>query len=822
MSELESINKIDFSPENISHIFENQRKNLKQDIIFLKEDVLKDFRRIESKLNNKYENHNSNTITKLLKFEKTIESMNNKIFELSSLIINDKNIHQKISHLNEFKIKTSDKLLSIDLSIKNNYEQLKEAINKYDKILTESVIYPGIIGNQARFNNFHELIDFILLNIHNLEKNNEKSVIDLKEYKDKLNTLLKSIQKQTDSIFSSCKFYADKKVSESEIKIKDLINIQESKIFDLRVEYNKLFEKNENKIEELKNEINKMLDIKIDIYTRFDKEVNSIKDLNKNILFKFDDYQNEFNSFKDKLNDLSKYIKDLKFKTNDGYLVNKKKQKIQNNNNSQFMRNSHRVPRNSVIKKYIKGEIGLNDIENTSKRKKSINLLENEMKNIIKNYNSYKLNKYEKNSSVNLSLSKRMTLGPEKLMILKNSLNKNNDINSLFSEKNKSNNSISEEKDDEIGLLNSFVEKKEDKKKKIKEKKNNYLQKNSDVKKENLKENIFYLEKNTDKNNNININKTNMTEKEQEIIIKKDKIKNENLRNQKILININKNLTNNNNTKEEIKKFLLNNKTKKDINSEVQTEITKINNIQDSDLKKQNKDNQRNDIKETYKSLSHEEKMVYENNKSFSKVINNNPKMNNIQEKTNKMNYQKKASSPISKLTKIGNGDIIINYNNNSGNKLSKTSIEFYDHKYYNINSFKNNNFKNENEKNKLHIIEVNFEGNKSIVKEKDNIKSIIKKIKENRIDLLSERNIRHLDKNKIYKKIKKNNSDINIYENNSINGFPNNNINDNYYYNKMVKYDLENKNSLVYLNYLKNNINTLNSIKIIFNQKNS
>ena len=192
MSELESINKIDFSPENISHIFENQRKNLKQDIIFLKEDVLKDFRRIESKLNNKYENHNSNTITKLLKFEKTIESMNNKIFELSSLIINDKNIHQKISHLNEFEIKTSDKLLSIDLSIKNNSEQIKEAINKYDKILTESVIYPGIVGNQARFNNFHELIDFILLNIHKFEKYNEENVIDLKEYKEKLDALLKS------------------------------------------------------------------------------------------------------------------------------------------------------------------------------------------------------------------------------------------------------------------------------------------------------------------------------------------------------------------------------------------------------------------------------------------------------------------------------------------------------------------------------------------------------------------------------------------------------------------------------------------------------
>ena len=84
MSELESINKIDFSLDNIPKIFDSQRKNLKQDILFLKEDILKDFREIEIKLNTKYEKQNSNTLTKLHKFENTIEAMNNKIFELST------------------------------------------------------------------------------------------------------------------------------------------------------------------------------------------------------------------------------------------------------------------------------------------------------------------------------------------------------------------------------------------------------------------------------------------------------------------------------------------------------------------------------------------------------------------------------------------------------------------------------------------------------------------------------------------------------------------------------------------------------------------
>ena len=135
MSDLESIYKIDFSPENIPRIFESQRKNLKQDILFFKEDILKDFRELELKLTTKYEKQNSNTLTKLHKFENTIEAMNNKIFELSNLISTDKNIQQKVLNLQEFKSKVTDKLISQDLSIRINETKIKDTINKYDKII---------------------------------------------------------------------------------------------------------------------------------------------------------------------------------------------------------------------------------------------------------------------------------------------------------------------------------------------------------------------------------------------------------------------------------------------------------------------------------------------------------------------------------------------------------------------------------------------------------------------------------------------------------------------------------------------------------------
>ena len=218
MTSLQNKSNID-SSENIYKIFESQKNNLKQDILFLKEDILKDFRQIENKLNTKYDNQNENIINKLVKFENNIEAMNNKINNLSSLISTDKNLHQNVSNLFEFNENIEKEFMEQKITIKNINKELKDSINNYNKIISESIIYPGIIGPKSKFSTFHELIDYILLNINQMLIIKDKNNLDFKSYKTKLESLIKSFKNQTDSIMMNSTEFTNKKIEDFEKKL---------------------------------------------------------------------------------------------------------------------------------------------------------------------------------------------------------------------------------------------------------------------------------------------------------------------------------------------------------------------------------------------------------------------------------------------------------------------------------------------------------------------------------------------------------------------------------------------------------------------------
>ena len=158
----------------------------------------------------------------------------------------------------------------------------------------------------------------------------------------------------------------------------------------------------------------------------------------------------------------------------------------------------------------------------------------------------------------------------------------------------------------------------------------------------------------------------------------------------------------------------------------------------------------------------------------------------------------------IRQLRSIGNNNDIVNFETKKNKKINNNaSVDFYEtintkkYNYYSIfNNYKNIQIKNT--KNKLNVIEVNFDKKFESVKEKDDLKDLIKKIKENR-NFTTDRKNNNKRRNKVMK-LTRSNSGIGNINNGTL------------YKNKMIKEEVKNFKSL-------DNINNFNSTKNSFNR---
>ena len=154
--------------------------NMKNDFLLLKEETLKDFREIEEKIANKYSNLDGLITKKLNFFEERLNILELKFVELSKIFNINKLLEEKISRLFICKEKIEDLILKEKVKLENLIKNTGLNFQKIYEILSDSVIYPRIIGKSCKYKNFHELIDYILnqcsLNLIFREKNN----LDLK------------------------------------------------------------------------------------------------------------------------------------------------------------------------------------------------------------------------------------------------------------------------------------------------------------------------------------------------------------------------------------------------------------------------------------------------------------------------------------------------------------------------------------------------------------------------------------------------------------------------------------------------------------------
>ena len=288
----------------------------KNDLLHFKEETLRDFKQVQKKITDKYDNLDLEMREKIEAFEQRITTYENKIMELSNKINTDKTIREKVDNLMEFKEKADESMLTEKIRLDNFRNDLKSNVERIDKILTDSVIYPGIIGGISKYKTFHDLIDYLLSQTSQNLTFREKGVLDFKGYKTKLENTIASFNTQINTLLNTTSEFTKTYVQEAEERMKSIYNIYDDRLQDARIENANYAIGLEKATEVLKKELENLYVVKNELYEKVDKGMQEVKNDNTRVVKLFSGYRKNFHIMQHKFTQLSDFIKDIRFRIN--------------------------------------------------------------------------------------------------------------------------------------------------------------------------------------------------------------------------------------------------------------------------------------------------------------------------------------------------------------------------------------------------------------------------------------------------------------------------------------------------------------------------
>jgi len=692
----------------------------KNDMMFFQNEVLMDIKKLDHKLNGKIDEKNTELTDKITKTEQKVSLLVTQISEIINSIATNKSNEDKISNFLNFKQKTEESLFVYDSKIHSLEKDISNAVYKFDNIINNTILVPGLIGNSCKYPSVKTFLNYTNKTILDLLSFKEKNLVDLKSYKNKLENLIQQFHLQIENVQTKFVEYVNKRFNEMENKLMDRIKITDDRIDVLRLENgkyaNELIEKSDN----LQIEWNKLDEFEKKIEEKLKEEINNFKIINNNTVLKFNENQNEFKLIKQKFTKLSDFISDVRFRKNLGQNVPfkafkemgkainfSKKQKLEEDSlsKSDLSADLMKIKNNDLYSLNLDDDdykIGSPISYRMSVRKRDINLLKGENDN--KNNKSHLNNKNKRTSMFNVDSDNEKKKKSEDDLVLNliavepenNNNNNNNESKKQIQQDELSEinspKSISNNNNDNI---NQKEEKKDDNLININKKENSSINEN---KKENILINDNKKENssnNDNKKENISINDNNNSQIETKREIISNKSNNENKLNK---LNKSRNhkeeLNENFSSQSEIKKETSNN----NINYSQRETISYFEDIPTNSPRKElNTENRINSNNSKIKNIK-------KTGIRFSVIGFNNTNKFSLSSNEKESNNQKRSSQPIFELPYFKNNQIndnnnlitIIPLNKNSDKKINQNKKRFSTFSPIQINQ----NFIEQNEKN--------------------------------------------------------------------------------------------------------------------------
>ena len=348
----------------------NNSLDFQKDLLFFKNDILKDMHNLEVKQNEKLVNYNEDQIKILNSYEKKILEQNEKISYLSNMIT-DYFQKQKFENYFEDIIKSFKKTLEkMDAKIISLQNDLKDVLYKQENYFKENILYPGIIGYKCKFKDFHAFIDYVLESINQMEHFQDliKSY-DLSKIRKNLEKDLNMIKLEMKNNFQVLSRFTSEKVNESEKKILQVLDDYNTQFVDVRMDNNKNAQNLENRINEVSHNFDQIIKIRKEMNKKNEETDRKIENIIQNIA----ENKNKLNEQNYEINNV-----DTKFKLLTTFIDNQNEENF-NNQNSYFHIGNinhkyNKLKRVQSAKAFIERELKLMSRENNNTENKTLSL----------------------------------------------------------------------------------------------------------------------------------------------------------------------------------------------------------------------------------------------------------------------------------------------------------------------------------------------------------------------------------------------------------------------------------------------------------------
>ena len=172
----------------------------KNDFLFFQNEILGDIKNIDFKMNEKFthmskyiETQNSFNEKKMQNISALIEKLSKKVEEKTDLDKFDEKLKLSLKNMQDLTVK-----LEIKFNIIN--KDLKDACFKYDKIISNNLVVPGVIGVGCPYENLKYFIEYANVKLAELIKSKDKQTLDNKAYKEKMEGIIKQNQIQFEAM----------------------------------------------------------------------------------------------------------------------------------------------------------------------------------------------------------------------------------------------------------------------------------------------------------------------------------------------------------------------------------------------------------------------------------------------------------------------------------------------------------------------------------------------------------------------------------------------------------------------------------------------